>query len=72
MSFIRHEKIYRYDLEGEAEHKLNLPSDHRFDESSTGYSFVGSSPAEPTSASPAVNSFSLNPAAVQFSAANRN
>ncbi len=72
MSFIRHEKIYRYDVQGKAEHQFNLPIDHRCDESSAGYSFVGCSPAEPTSASPAVNSFSLYPAAVQFSAANRN
>ena len=72
LSFIRHEKIYRCERQGEAEQKSNLPSDHRFDESSTGYSFVGCSPAAPTSASPAANSFSLYPAAVQFSAANRN
>jgi hypothetical protein len=72
VSFIRHAKIYRYDRQGEAEQKANLPSDHRFDESSAGYSFVGCSPAAPTSASPAANSFSLYPAAVQFSAANRN
>jgi hypothetical protein len=72
VSFIRHEKIYRHDVQGEAEHKSNFPIDHRCDESSAGYSFVGCSPAAPTSASPAVNSFSLYPAAVQFSAANRN
>ena len=72
MSFIRHEKIYRYARQGEVEQKPNLPSDHRFDESSAGYSFVGCSPAAPTSASPAADSFSLYTAAVQFSAANRN
>src|ERR1700733_9960540 len=72
MSFIRHKKIYRHDVQGEGEHKSNFPSDHRCDESSAGYSFAGCSPAAPTSASPAVNSFSLYSAAVQFSAANRN
>jgi hypothetical protein len=72
VSFIRHEKIYRYDRHGEVGQTTNLPGDHRFDESSAGYSFVGCSPAVPTSASPAANSFSLYPAAVQFSAANRN
>jgi hypothetical protein len=50
---------------------LRRPGDHRSDESSTGYSFVGCSPAEPMSASPILRSFSLNPAAVQSSAANR-
>jgi hypothetical protein len=72
VSFIRHKKIYRHDVQGEGEHKSNFPSDHRCDESSAGYSSVGCSPAAPTSASPAVNSFSLYSAAVQFSAANRN
>ena len=72
MSFIRHKKIYRHDVQGEAEHRSSFPSDHRCDESSAGYSFVGCSPAAPTSASPAVPSFSLYSAAVQFSAANRN
>jgi hypothetical protein len=72
VSFIRHQKIYRHDVQGEGELKSNFPSDHRCDESSAGYSFVGCSPAAPTSASPAVNSFSLYSAAVQFSAANRN
>src|ERR1700683_2096148 len=33
---------------------------------------MGCSPAEPTSASPVLHSFSLNPAAVQSPAANRN
>jgi hypothetical protein len=71
VSFIRHEKIYRYDRQGEVGQTTNLPRDHRFDESSTGYSFVSCSPAAPTSASPAADSFSLYPAAVQFSAAKR-
>jgi hypothetical protein len=72
VSFMRHKKIYRCGRQGEAERKSSLPSDHRFDESSAGYSFAGCSPAAPTSASPAVNRVSLYPTAVQFSAANRN
>jgi hypothetical protein len=47
-------------------------TDHRSDESSTGYSFTSSSPAELMSASPALQSFSLNLAAVKSSAANHN
>ncbi|MDQ2711860.1 MAG: hypothetical protein M3Y24_06430, partial [Acidobacteriota bacterium] len=45
-------------------------ADHRCDESSTGYSLTGCSPAEPVSASPIPHSLSLYPAAVHSSAAN--
>jgi hypothetical protein len=73
MSFLRHEKIYRCDkLEGRLNEQSKLPTDHRFDESSTGYSFTGCSPAEPVSASPVLHSFSRKPAAVKSTAANRN
>ena len=73
MSFLRHRKIYQSDgLKRELNESFNSPTDHRSDESSTGYSFMGCSPAEPTSASPAPHSFLLNPTAVQSSAANRN
>jgi hypothetical protein len=73
MSFSRHTKIYQSDgLKRELNWSFNSPTDHRSDESSTGYSFMGCSPAEPMSASPVPHSFSLNPAAVQSTAANRN
>ena len=73
MSFSRHTKIYQSDgLKRELNWSFNSPTDHRSDESSTGYSFMGCSPAEPMSASPVLDSFSLNPAAVQSTAANRN
>jgi hypothetical protein len=72
VSFIRHEKIYRHDVQGEAEHESNFPIDHRCDESSAGYSFVGCSPAVPTSASRAANSFSLYTLLLSISVANRN
>jgi putative transposase len=49
MSFGRHEKIYRSDNEKPAQ--TGSP-DHRFDESSVGYSLAGWSPPEPASASP--------------------
>jgi len=49
MSFWRHEKIYRSDNEKPA-HAGS--SDHRFDESSVGYSLAGWSPPEPASALP--------------------
>jgi len=72
MSFPRHRKIYQSDgLKRELNWPFNSPTDHRSDESSTGYSFMGCSPAVPMSASPVLHSFSLNPAAVQSSAANR-
>jgi hypothetical protein len=73
LSFLRHTKIYQSDgLKRELNCSFNSPTDHRSDESSTGYSFMGCSPAEPMSASPVLHSFSLYPAAVQSSAANRN
>jgi hypothetical protein len=73
LSFLRHTKIYQSDgLKRELNSSFSSPTDHRSDESSTGYSFMGCSPAEPTSASPVLRSFSLNPAAVQSPAANRN
>ena len=50
MSFFRHEKIYRSDVEGKPA-EAGLP-DHRLDESSAGYSSAGWSPPEPASASP--------------------
>jgi hypothetical protein len=72
VSFSRHGKIYQSDgLEGKLNWPSNLPTDHRSDESSTGYSFMSCSPAEPMSASPVLHSFSRNLAAVQSSAANR-
>jgi hypothetical protein len=72
VSFSRHRKIYQSNgLEGKLNWPSNLPTDHRSDESSTGYSFTGCSPAEPVSASPALHSFSLHPVAVQSTAANR-
>jgi transposase InsO family protein len=49
MSFWRHEKIYRNNNEKPAQ--AGSP-DHRFDESSVGYSLAGWSPPEPASASP--------------------
>jgi transposase InsO family protein len=51
MSFFRHEKIYRSDVNGKPT-EADFP-DHRLDESSAGYSSVGWSPPEPASASPA-------------------
>src|ERR1700722_9146986 len=73
MSFSRHRKIYQSD-EPEGGRTEASPSlgDHRSDESSAGYSFLGCSPAVPTSASPAATSFSHYPAAVNCSAAKRN
>jgi putative transposase len=56
MSFFRHAEIYRSDgkrwRRRRKPTKAGLP-DHRFDESPTGYSLAGCSPAEPASASPA-------------------
>jgi hypothetical protein len=73
MSFSRHKKIYQSDEPkgGRTEGSTSL-GDHRSDESSAGYSFLGCSPAVPTSASPAATSFSHYPAAVNRSAAKRN
>jgi hypothetical protein len=73
VSFIRHRKIYQFDgLKGKLDCTSNFPIDHRSDESSTGYSFMGCSPAEPMSASPVIHSFSLTPPAVKSTAVNRN
>jgi hypothetical protein len=73
VSFIRHRKIYQFDgLKGKLDCTSNFPIDHRSDESSTGYSFMGCSPAEPMSASPVIHSFSLTPSAVKSTAVNRN
>jgi hypothetical protein len=73
LSFLRHEKIYQFDgLKRESNGLFNSLTDHRSDESSTGYSFMSCSPAELMSASPVMQSFSLNPAAVKSTAANRN
>ncbi len=73
MSFSRHKKIYESDgTKRRRNRPLRLPGDHRSDESSASYSFLGCSPAVPTSASPAATSFSHYPAAVNCSAAKRN
>jgi hypothetical protein len=73
LSFLRHEKIYQFDgLKRELNGLFNSLTDHRSDESSTGYSFMSCSPAELMSASPVTQSFSLNPAAVKPPAAKRN
>jgi hypothetical protein len=73
MSFPRHTKIYQSDEpKGSRTNCSASLGDHRSDESSASYSFVGCSPAEPASASPAATSFSHNPAAVHCSAAKRN
>jgi transposase InsO family protein len=50
LSFSRHQKIYRSDVDGKPT-EADFP-DHRFDESSVGYSLTGWSPPEPVSASP--------------------
>jgi putative transposase len=56
MSFFRHPEIYRSDAAG-LSGEPGEPSSpaHRFDESPTGYSSAGCSPAEPASASPAID-----------------
>jgi len=74
MSFLRHMKIYRSDLfSRELNSTLSsLADDHRSDESSTGYSLAGCSPAEPASASPVNNSLVEDQAAVNNNAANGN
>lgn len=74
MSFLRQGKIYRNDRKGPGAECLVQRSrgDHRFDESSTGYSLAGCAPAEPPSASPAFCSFLLFSAVVHSAAANGN
>jgi len=54
MSFFRHEEIYQSDVTSNAkgEPAETGSPDHRPDESPTGYSSAGCSPAEPASASP--------------------
>ena len=56
MSFFRHGEIYRWDNKPGQEHgepnRFSSPA-HPIDESPTGYSLAGCSPAEPDSASPA-------------------
>ena len=45
MSFSRHKKIYQSDgTKRRRNRPLRLPGDHRSDESSAGYSFLGCSP----------------------------
>src|SRR5277367_3120203 len=73
MSFLRHRRIYQSDEPKGSRTNCSAPfGDHRSDESSAGYSFVGCSPAEPASASPTATSLSQHPAAVNCSAAKRN
>ena len=73
MSFLRHKKIYQSDgLKRELNCSFSSLTDHRSDQSSTGYSFMSCSPAELMSASPVLQSFSLNLAAVKPAAANHN
>ena len=74
MSFLGHGKIYRSALpSGELSPRPGSPAcDHRFDESSTGYSLASCTPALLASASPAFYSFYLNKAAGQQKAANGN
>jgi transposase InsO family protein len=57
MSFFRHGEIYRWDhkpTEHGERNRFNSPA-HPIDESPTGYSLAGCSPAEPDSASPATD-----------------
>jgi putative transposase len=58
MSFFRHGEIYRWNGKTGEEHgepnRFRSPA-HPIDESPTGYSLAGCSPAEPDSASPAIN-----------------
>ena len=58
MSFFRHGEIYRWNQEPRQErgepNRSNSPA-HPIDESPTGYSLAGCSPAEPDSASPAID-----------------
>ncbi len=57
--FSRHEQIYRSDgTKDKAGYGLEAaPRTHRFDESAAGYSLAGCAPAEPASASPAVDEY---------------
>ena len=63
MSFLRHREIYRSDGLGFRESGarsggLHAPT-HRFDEFPAGYSLAGCAPAEPASASPAEQKFTM-------------
>ncbi len=69
MSFLRHAKIYRSDSEAGERNRVR-PSDRRCDESSTGDSLAGCSPAEPASASPVADSLTQVPTAVNCFSAN--
>ena len=57
MSFFRRQEIYRRDHKSPEHGEPNRSSSpaHRIDESPTGYSLAGCSPAEPDSASPAID-----------------
>lgn len=57
MSFFRHGEIYRWDHKPAEHGEPNRSSSpaHPIDESPTGYSLAGCSPAEPDSASPAID-----------------
>jgi transposase InsO family protein len=56
MSFFRHGEIYRWDEEqGNGVPDRSSTPPHPIDESPVGYSLVGCSPAEPTSASPTMD-----------------
>jgi hypothetical protein len=58
MSFFRHGEIYRWDKKSDPErgepNRSSSPA-HPIDETPTGYSLAGCSPAEPDSASPAID-----------------
>jgi hypothetical protein len=57
VSFLRHEQIYQSDVFSVCAGAKQWPASprpHRLDESATGYSLAGCSPALPASASPAV------------------
>ena len=66
MSFPRHEGIFRSDGRGSCRsgarsERLHAPT-HRLDEFPTGYSLAGCAPAEPASASPAEQKFTMKAA----------
>ena len=66
MSFPRHEGIFRSDGRGSCRsgarsERLHAPT-HRLDEFPTGYSLAGCAPAEPASASPAEEKFTMKAA----------
>ena len=66
MSLPRHEEIYRSDgpdlcRSGAQSERLHAPT-HRLDEFPAGYSLAGCAPAEPASASPAEEKFTMKAA----------